>query len=582
MMYASPSVTRRQYCLFLAVVSLLLLAAGPSQAARLEIRTEPENEAVAENIRAYIGPPGERDAAGLRRFSRHARSQADKAMRALGYYQGQVRFRVIEEDPPVLRLNVTLGEPVRLREVTLRVEGEAADMPAFNLPQSLQLKPGDVLKHNRYEAVKRYYNNQALRFGFFDGRFATQRLRVFPEEGVADVALVYTSGPRYTLGQALFPEDSEFSHRLLQRFVQFEPGDPYDSDEVVQLSRDLRGSNYFQTVLVDADPDQAEERQIPVDVDLTPRKPHSLNAGLGYSTDVGPRLRAGWTQHYLNDMGHRRGAEMEVSEPRQNIGAFYEIPLDPPMTDSLRFTGGYQTETIQDTESERFTLGVQWSKRLDSGWQRVVSLRREQDNFRAGDEPRRSTGLLLPGLGFTRLVRDSPTDPSRGYRLQLQATGAQRSLFSDVDILNLTADARGLVTLFGGHRFLARASLGAVATNEFDRVPPSLRFFAGGDQSVRGYGYQSLTPRDEDNNRIGGRFKMVGSVEYQYPLSKSWRLATFADHGAAVDSLDDPLKTGVGFGIRWISPVGPLRLDLARSLDAPERFRLHFSMGPEL
>lgn len=561
---------------------LLLLMAGAAQGGRLEINVEPQNEAVRDNIRAYIGDVSGRDLASLRRFSSHARDQARNAMRALGYYDGQIRFRVLDEENPVLRLNVTLGEPVRLREVDIRLQGDAVEMDAFRLPDALRLHSGDRLQHNRYEAVKRFYRNQAMRYGFFDGEFTTQRLRVIPDEGVADITLVYHSGRRYTLGEVVFPEDGYFSDRLLQRFVRFDPGTPYDSDHVIQLTRDLRGSNYFQNVLVDADPDKAQDQQVPVQADLAVRKPHSLNTGLGYSTDVGPRFRAGWTQHYLNDRGHRRGAELEVSEPRQNIVGFYEIPLTRPMTDSLRFTGGYQTETIQDTDSERFTVGTQWNRRLDTGWQQVVSLRYDQDRFRAGDEPRRRSDLLLPGLSYSRVVRDSPTDPSRGYRLQVQSTAAHRALVSDTDILNVTTEARGLITLFGGHRFLTRVRLGAVGTNSFERVPPSLRFFAGGDQSVRGYGFQQLSPQDDNRNRVGGRYLVVTSAEYQYPLTPSWRLATFVDHGNAVDDLDDALKTGVGGGVRWISPVGPIRLDIARGLDAPESWRLHFSIGSEL
>ncbi|TVP54672.1 MAG: outer membrane protein assembly factor [Halomonadaceae bacterium] len=560
----------------------LLLMAGAAHGGRLEINVEPANEQVEDNIRAYIGDVSERDFASLRRFSSHARDQAVNAMRALGYYEGRVRFRVLDKEIPVLRLNVTLGEPVRLRNVDIRLEGEAAELGVFQLPRQLRLNSGDQLQHNRYEAIKRFYRNQALRFGFFDGGFTIQRLRVTPDERVADITLVYDSGPRYTLGEVVFPEDAYFNHRLLQRFVRFEPDTPYESDHVVQLIQDLRGSNYFQSVVVDADPQQAQERRIPIKAEVEERKPHSLNTGLGYSTDVGPRFRAGWTQHYLNDMGHRRGAELEVSEPRQNIATFYEIPLNPPMTDSLRFTGGYQTETIQDTESERFTVGTQWNRRLDTGWQQVVSLRYDQDRFRVGDDSRRRSDLLLPGLGYTRVVRDAPADPSRGYRLQVQATAAQRELISDTDILNITAEARGLITLFGGHRFLARLRLGAVGTNDFSGVPPSLRFFAGGDQSVRGYGFQQLSPQDENRNRVGGRYLVVTSAEYQYPLSPSWRLAAFVDHGNAVDDLGDPLKTGVGSGVRWISPVGPIRLDIARGLDSPESWRLHFSIGSEL
>jgi translocation and assembly module TamA len=114
-------------------------------------------------------------------------------------------------------------------------------------------------------------------------------------------------------------------------------------------------------------------------------------------------------------------------------------------------------------------------------------------------------------------------------------------------------------------------------------VPPSLRFFAGGDQSVRGYDYQSLAPEDRSGRRTGGRYLAAGSLEYQYGIAEQWRLASFVDRGNSFDSLDQPeLKRAVGLGVRWISPVGPIRIDLARALDDGGGLRLHFSMGPEL
>ncbi len=252
------------------------------------------------------------------------------------------------------------------------------------------------------------------------------------------------------------------------------------------------------------------------------------------------------------------------------------------MTDSLRFTGSYQEEDIEDTRSRRTSLGAQWQSRLASGWQQVVSLRREEDRFRVGDN-RQRTVLVLPGLSYSYLYRDSPVDPSRGYRFQFESAGGQRDMLSDIDVIHLTAAAKGLVTVgTTGHRFLARVRAGGIGTNDFEQVPPFLRFFAGGDQSVRGYGYRTLGPTDDEGDNVGGRFLLTGSVEYQYPLSSSWRLATFVDEGNAFDNLGDPLKTGVGVGVRWVSPVGPIRLDVARGLDEPENFRIHFSMGPEL
>ena len=144
--------------------------------------------------------------------------------------------------------------------------------------------------------------------------------------------------------------------------------------------------------------------------------------------------------------------------------------------------------------------------------------------------------------------------------------------------------AKGLYTLADDHRFLARTRLGGVATNRFSNVPPSLRFFAGGDQTVRGYGYETLSPKDDEGVGIGGRFLVVGSLEYQYEFVNNWRAAAFVDEGNAIDDPFDTLATGAGVGIRWISPVGPLRLDVAKGLDPGfgGEWRVHFSMGPEL
>ena len=221
---------------------------------------------------------------------------------------------------------------------------------------------------------------------------------------------------------------------------------------------------------------------------------------------------------------------------------------------------------------------------MDNDWNRVVSLRWERERFDIDNSDSGNTRLLMPGISFSRLQSDSPIDPSIGYRLQADVVGGSRELFSTVDVLQVTGQAGGLVTLADDHRFLARVNVGAIGTNDFSDVPPSLRFFAGGDQSVRGYGYETLSPEDETGASVGGRYKLVGSIEYQYEVVDNWRVAAFMDEGNALNHLDDPLATGVGVGVRWISPVGPLRLDIAKGLD--EEFgggwRIHFSMGPEL
>jgi len=570
---------------------LLLLAASSMAWAQSEllVRVKPANKALKSNIEGYIGSLGERDEEALLRFSRGAEEQTRKAAQALGYYQARVETEVKpagdKDKPAQLIIRVEPGEPVRLRNVTVRVDGPASELKAFRIPDSKALRPGEQLNHGTYEDAKRLIQNQASRYGFFAGRFERQRLAVDPQAGVADIELVYQSGPRYRLGAVTFGGDAPLDNDLLQRMVSFKPGTPYDSELIAELNNDLQSSGYFDSVRVDAAPTAAVGEDIPVDVRLDTRKPRTLGLGLGFSTDVGPRGKANWTRHWVNPQGHSYGWETELSAPRQNVGLWYDIPLDPPLTDKLRFAGGYQNEEISgtDTLSKLLTVGPEWHSKLPSGWQRVISLKYQREEYRLGDDSGLSN-LLMPGVSFSYLRSDNRIDPHNGYRLQFDLQAAKEGLGSDTNLIHGNVLLKGLTTLGQNHRLLGRVQFGGSATNGYQQnIPPSLRFFAGGDQSVRGYDYQSLSPKNNQGDRIGGRYLVAGSAEYQYSIAEKWRLATFVDQGNSFNSLEFPsLKTGVGIGVRWVSPVGPLRLDLARALDDDGGFRLHFSMGPEL
>lgn len=555
----------------------------------LLVQVNPANKALKANVEGYIGTLGDRDEEALLRFSRGAQEQARKAAQALGYYQAQIDSEVRPpakaDQPAKLILHIDPGEPVRLRNVTVRIEGPASEMKAFRVPDSKALRAGEQLNHGLYENAKRLIQNQASRYGFFSGHFSRQRLAVDPQAGVADIELVYQSGPRYRLGAVRFSGDTPLDEELLQRMVSFEPGTPYDSELIAELNNDLQSSGYFEGVRVDAAPTAAVAEQIPVDVRLDTRKPRTMGLGLGYSTDVGPRGKANWTRHWVNPQGHSYGWETELSAPRQNVGLWYDVPLDPPLTDKLRFAGGYQNEEIAgtDTLSKLLTVGPEWHSKLPSGWQRVISLKYQREEYRLGDDSGLSN-LLMPGVSFSYLRSDNRIDPHNGYRLQFDTQVAKEGLVSDTNLLHGNVLLKGLTTLGHNHRLLGRVQFGGSATNGYkNNIPPSLRFFAGGDQSVRGYDYQTLSPKNSDGDRIGGRYLVAGSVEYQYSLTEKWRVATFVDQGNSFNTLELPsLKTGVGIGVRWVSPVGPLRLDLAKALDDDGGIRLHFSMGPEL
>nr|BFD43091.1 autotransporter assembly complex family protein [Pseudomonas sp. FFPRI_1] len=563
---------------------LLFTSCAALAQSELDVRVKPANDELKANVEGYIGGVGDRNEEALLRFSRGAEEQAKKAAQALGYYQAHIESEVRGGEKPRLLLRIDPGEPVHLRNVTIRVEGPAASLKSFRTPSSDQLKPGAVLNHGHYEDAKRLIQNQASRYGFFSGRFTRQQLAVDPQAGVADIELVYDSGPRYALGKVSFTGDSLFDEDLLRRMVPFKTGAPYDSELIAELNQALQSSGYFEGVRVDAAPTAAEHEVIPVAVQLETRKPRTMGLGLGYSTDVGPRVKANWTRHWVNPQGHSYGWEAEVSQPRQNVGLWYDIPLDPPLTDKLRFAGGYQNEELAgtDTLSKLLTIGPEWHSKLPSGWQRVVSLKYQREEYRLGDDSGLSN-LLMPGLTYSYLRSDNRIDPHNGYRIQFDTKLAKEGVGSDTNLLYGTVLLKGLTTVWDNHRFLGRVQFGGSATNGYKSIPPSLRFFAGGDQSVRGYDYQTLSPENSEGDRIGGRYMVAGSVEYQYSIAEKWRIATFVDQGNSFNKLELPnLKTGVGMGVRWVSPVGPIRVDLAHAMNDDGGIRLHFSMGPEL
>ncbi|MBP0949210.1 outer membrane protein assembly factor [Pseudomonas sp. 20GA0080] len=565
-------------------VLVMSLSAAALADARLDVQITPANPDLKANIEGYVGELGERNAQALRNFSLGAEQQAEKAAQALGYYQAQIDSEIQDGENPRLIIKVLPGEPIRLRNVVVRVEGPAASLKAFKVPQSDALKAGAVLNHGHYEDAKRLIQNQGSRYGFFSGRFTSQRLAIDPRAGVADIDLVYDSGPRYSLGKVVFSGDSPFDEDLLKRMVPFKENTPYDSQLIAELNQAMQASGYFEGVRVDAAPTAAVGQVIPVTVQLETRKPRTMGLGLGFSTDVGPRGKANWTRHWANAQGHSYGFESELSAPRQNVGLWYDVPLDPPLTDKLRFAGGYQYEEIAGTDSlsKLLTVGPEWHSKLSSGWERVISLKWQREEYRLGDDSGLST-LLMPGISYSYLRSDDRIDPHKGYRLQFDAQVAKEGVGSDANLVRGTVLLKGLTTVAQNHRFLGRVQFGGNFTDGYTSIPPSLRFFAGGDQSVRGYDYQTLSPTNSDGDRIGGRYMVAGSVEYQYSIAEKWRLATFVDQGNSFNNLDLPsLKTGVGFGVRWVSPVGPLRLDLAHPLDDDGGVRLHFSMGPEL
>jgi len=202
---------------------------------------------------------------------------------------------------------------------------------------------------------------------------------------------------------------------------------------------------------------------------------------------------------------------------------------------------------------------------------------------RSDGQPRQSALVVYPEVRYERVLADDRVRPARGASLDVRVLGASDRVLSDVSVLQGRATLKGILPAGLGARLIAQLTLGATSTDDFDRLPPELRFFAGGDRSVRGYGYQDLGDRDAEGFPIGGLYLATTSLEYEREFMPGWSAAGFIDAGNVWSSGEPALELGVGAGLRWQSPVGPIRIDIAHGFDdIAGGWQLHFSAGADL
>lgn len=537
------------------------------------------------NIEAYAGKVGEEELGSWRSTRTRLHESVKEALQAMGYYGASVD---ISQSGGKVLVVVRPGEPVKVRRLNLAFTGDAASDPAFAaLRATLPVREGDVLHHGKYESLKTAVRNLGVERGYFNADWAVATVAVDPAAHAADIELVYASGPRYRFGPLRFirvggGEQDLVRPELMQKFVTFKEGDPYDAGVLIAFNRELLDSRYFSEVRLLVERERSVDNAVPIDVALAADKPNDVDVGIGYSTDIRTRLTLNWKRPLINDRGHGVEINSELSPVRSSVDAKYTVPLTHPLDDTLQYLYGVRREDVQQVVTWNTVLGVQRQIQQENGWQRVFSLRALRDTTERPEETIK-TDLVLPGFSLDRLRTKGGVDPWWGDRQFYQVEVASEQFLSDASLIWLRAGIRELRTLAGRHRFVLRGDAGTMFTNDFEDVPQSMRFFAGGDQSVRGYAYKSISPVDENGIAVGARNLLTGSLEYDYEFIKRWRAAVFTDAGNAFDSSNEPFKVGSGVGIRWVSPVGPIRLDVAWPVSETEkRPRVHFSMGPNL
>ena len=513
---------------------------------------------------------------------RNLQGRASTAAQAVGFYEANIDIRLIQNGSCwTADIDVQSGRPVVIGELDIVLSGDAAEDPVFlRLIENSPLRQGNILRHNHYQSLRDNLLQVANQRGYFDHRLTRHALEIDPQQRVAHVRLHLDSGPRYRFGEFTLNQDI-LHNTMAQRYLQFEEGELWSSDALLHTQQALIGSGYFNTARLERGQPDPNSLQLPATLHLSSRRQYAWLAGIGASTDTGPRLRLGFENRYVTDSGHRLRAETEISPVRYGVSSSYEIPLADPMRDRLTFSTGYQSEETNNIDTERLRVGASLITELPRGWVLTRSLDFERERFTAGEQ-RDVIELLMPGIQVQKIRTSDPIYPRHGWRLGTGVRGTHPSISNTDAFVQQRVWGKGIISL-GKLRLLSRLELGHTNVNDVTTLPASVRFFAGGDTSIRGFSYQGIGPVNEDGQVIGGRHMMVGSVEMDYPIKERWGVAAFSDGGNAFNDFSQyDTRVSVGVGVRWRSPLGPIRVDIARPVDADRNWRLHLSMGPDL
>jgi translocation and assembly module TamA len=519
----------------------------------------------------------------VKRLFRDANEHISGALEALGYYRASISKSLEwREGCFHAAFDIDPGLPVTLRTVKSRIEGMAADDTL--LQNSLKVNsplPGDILNHGRYEKYKNALLQAALARGYFDAAYSDNRVVVNREEMNADTVLIMKSGPRYTVGDLTFSQGI-IQDNILRAYSDFSSGDPYSEDGINEMLGALRSSGYFDSVYISTEPLDRTNKTVPVNVYLEPGSRRVYTAGAGYASDIGPVARLGYINRRRNERGHQFESRLMASPVKSEVTATYRWPKRDPRKEWLSIAAGFQHEDTDTSSNDSYKLGLRQTLSRTKDWLETRYIDYTTEDFKISNQSDRSQ-LVILGFNWESVQGRGLSRADQGRRLSFDILGASDALGSDTSFMQVRANAKWVRSLNNRTRLLSRAQAGFTWAESLLELPVSVRFFAGGDRSIRGYDYKSLGPIDSSGAVSGGTHLLEASLEIERLIRGQWAAAAFIDSGSAYNDSSPDFSTGIGLGLRWYSPIGPIRLDFAHPLDKDGNgLRIHLVFGPDL
>lgn len=562
-----------------------------------------DDEEIRSNVIAFLGfaqAAEDRTLTDERALSlqKTAEKSALQALEPFGYYRAQVSSNWQGGAGAYrLGLSVTLGAPVRwVESADVVIEGAGEDL-AFveDLRADSRWREGRRLRHADYEAIKSALVTSARNDGYLDASLTRNVLKVDPEALSAQAQFTLRAGPRYYFGPTRFTGEFALREELLRRYLRYREGQPFAPNLLLESQFALADMDYFETVQADGDRSALAGGEkggaVPVVVDLKARKNRRDSVGLGYGTDTGFRGSIGSDVRRLNRAGHKLSAELRASEEISSLRGTWRIPVGTVPGEFWSFTGEARQEQFdEDVGTEDYKLGAslerslgRWKRRYYLEFTRsITDIGFSAAANAAGQRLEGETNVLVPGISLSTRVSDNPIHTQRGLSFFVDVHGAQEGLLSDVSFLQARTVVQWAYPLPLRLQLLSRGEYGATFVKGLASLPLEQRFYAGGDDSVRGYGYREFGERDVAGRNLGGKFVATGSVELERRITGPYGAAVFLDAGGAADNALPEPSYGVGLGFRYRAPFGFVRVDLAHPLSGdgtPVRLHLGVRVG---
>jgi len=568
-------------CFFLPGLAL-------SQPVNVEVEVTGVKSKLKENVLAYLTLYQQKDnerlkESTIKRLHDKAPSDIAAALAPFGYYNATVKPSLTKDEKGFhASYVVDKGPAIRVDKVDIRIEGGGKENKVIRKAVAgWKLPVGKILDQAVYEQEKKRIVNGAINQGYLDVVLTNKKLTVNSKENTANISFVVDTKKQYFFGDTTSKQEV-LQQGLLNRYLPYAKGDPYQPAKIFELQAILYRTDFFKKIFVNGKMNEIVNHMIPVEIDMeSPEKLNKYSVGAGYATDTGLRGKIDWSNRIFNNRGHKISAFLQVAELENSLSFVYEIPRKDPRYDTLLHSLGYQDTEWDDTDTRLLTAAVS-QEHSGPRFKFSTGLEIRDEVYDIGDTSGDST-LLLPSLNSGYIFADDILNTKQGLSTSFNLLGAYKGVISDATFLQATINGKAIYTPFKQWKLLGRVSLGGTLVDSIDSLPPSLRYYAGGDSTIRGYSYKSIGTEDSSGTVIGGRYLTVQSIELEHIIDQRWSLAAFWDGGTATDDLSLDFYQGVGAGVRFRLPFGQIRFDVASAItEDGTPFRVHLNVGGDL